>query len=113
MATLRRIGVLKIGVVMEVYLSHWSALRCWRLLRRMGSLSSSYIELGACAPHGRPSLRATSAELQRVRDAYGLGDNLHVLVAGMIHTDFKNPPQECIPNLRRLGLNLLVLFLQR
>ena len=82
-ATLRRIGVLKIGVVMEVYLSHWSALRCWRLLRRMGSLSSSYIELGACAPHGRPSLRATRAELQRVRDAYGLGDNLHVLVAGM------------------------------
>lgn len=81
---MRRIGVVLMlnGVAMEVYLSHWSALHCWRLLRRAGSLSERYIELGTCAPIGGPALRATRAELQRVRDAYGLEDSLHVLVSG-------------------------------
>lgn len=81
-ASLRRIGVLMIEVMMEVCLSHWSALSCWRLLRRAGSLSASYVELGACAPLGGLAFRATRSELQRMRDAYSLGDKLHVLVSG-------------------------------
>lgn len=79
---MRRIGALMIGVAMEVCLSHWSALHCWRLLRSTSSLSASYIELGSCALLGGLAFRATRSELRRVRDAYSLGDKLHVLVSG-------------------------------
>lgn len=67
---------------MDVCLSHWSALSCWRMLRRAGTLSSNYIEKGACSPLGGPTLRATKSELQRMCSSYGLGQSAHVVVSG-------------------------------
>lgn len=60
---------------------HWSALRCWRLLRHSDLLSAGYIESGACSPLGGLALKATPAELQKVRDDYALGEHIHVMVS--------------------------------
>lgn len=51
------------------------------MLRHSSLLSASYIENGACSPLGGLVLKAKPAELQKVCDDYGLGENVHVVVS--------------------------------
>ena len=76
----RQTSQLQRGEAMLVVLSHWSALQCWRVLRRCNSLSESYIVGAETSPIGGPRLKASAAELGRLREAYSLQGQLHVLV---------------------------------
>lgn len=50
-------------------------------MRHSNPLSAGYIENATCSPLGGLALKATPAELQRVRDDYALGERIHVVVS--------------------------------